>query len=407
MQKAVGRAVFWKYHRKRLSFNERLQIAAQLDVSGHRKEADRFINCGRRVHVFESEQTGHRYGIIESCRSRLCDRCSANLYRKYLKALKQIIKSLNISGKKRLSFLTLTFKTRTDPEGKPLPLTKSYIRQCIKHARLFMNCFFGKYSHRWVPESGKIVKSKKYIGCGAFSVLEVGKSGNLHFHALVYGYYRPLSRMSEVWKAITKDSYRIQIDQVGYKTKQDPFLAAAYILKYIQKPPPFKRLSELVDYGNMLKSIRRIHTYGIFWGDKRLRAVKKIKLLCPVSGKPLKYVGTAQEGDLVYRYYAIAEESQHIIMIENFLRDMKIEAESKIVWNRPGPRDYASVSMQMAAGNKQIAAYYAKECMPDRKLRYNPNIYARKDLSPNYQPKPRSYFLIAKNFCIHSLTDYR
>lgn len=407
MQKAAGRAAFSKNHRKRLNFDERLQIAAQLDVSGYRKEADRFVNCGRRVHIFESEQTGHRYGIIESCRSRLCDRCSANLYRKYLKLLKKIIKTLNISGKKRLSFLTLTFKTRTDPQGNTLPLTKSYIRQCVKSARLFMNCFFGKYSHRWNPETGKIIKTKKYIGCGAFSVLEVGKSGNLHFHALVYGYYRPLKRMSEVWKAITNDSYRIQIDQVGYKTKQEPFLAAAYILKYIQKPPPFDRLSDLVNYGNMLKGIRRIHTYGIFWGDKRLRSSSKIKLLCPVSGQPLKYVGTAQDGDLVYRYYAVTEECERIVMIESFLHDIKLEAESKITWNRPGPRSYASLSVQIFTRNKQLRAYYENKCTPVRKLIYNPNIYARKDLYPDYQPKPRSYFYIAKAFCIDSLTDYR
>jgi hypothetical protein len=387
---------------KRLSFEDRLQIAAQLDVSGHTKEADRFVNCGRRVHIFISEQTNTQYGILESCRSRLCDRCSHMFYRKYIRQLKKIIKTMNVSGKKRLSFLTLTFKTRTDESGNRLPLNRSYIRKCIKDVRLFMNCFYGKYSQTWNPETRKIKRSKKYIGCGAFAVLEIGKSGNLHFHALVYGYYRPLKTMSEVWKELTQDSYRIQIDQVGYKTKQTPYLAAKYILKYIQKPPPFQKVTDLVAYGNILKGIRRIHTYGVFWGDPRLRS-EKAPLLCPVSGEPLKYQGTAQDGEMILRYYAVKQEADKITRIDAFIDDLIAFGEEKFVWKML-PKGYTSaITLQIFADNVQPNSMYAKRCIPGRKFKYNPNIYERTALGLKYTPKPKNYFYISHNFNIDNL----
>lgn len=387
---------------KRLSFEDRLQIAAQLDVSGYSKEADRFINCGRRVHVFVSEQTNTQYGILESCRSRLCDRCSQMFYRKYIRQLKKIIKTMDVSGKKRLSFITLTFKTRKDESGNPLPLNRSYIRKCIKNVRLFMNCFYGKYSQTWKPETRKIKRSKKYIGCGAFAVLEIGKSRNLHFHALVYGYYRPLKTMSEVWKELTRDSYRIQIDQVGSKTKQTPYLAAKYILKYIQKPPPLQKVADLVAYGDTLKGIRRIHTYGVFWGDPRLRS-EKAPLLCPVSGEPLKYQGTAQDGELVLRYYAVKHEADRVVRIDALIEQIEEFVSEKIILTMVPQGGRAPVMWQSFAGIEQKVAIYAKHCTYDRKFKYNPNIYERTELGRNYTPKPQSYFYKSFNFDIDNL----
>lgn len=388
---------------KYLSFDDRSQVAAQLDVSGHRKEADRFLNCGRRVHLFLSEQTNHTYGILESCRSRICDRCSHMFYRRYLKQLKLIVKGLDVSQKKRVSFITLTFKTRTDEDGNRLPLDKPYIRKCIKNLRLFMNCFYGKYHHQWNPETRKIKKTKKYIGCGSFAVLEIGKSGNLHFHALAYGYFRPLKTMSEVWKELTKDSYRIQIDQVGYKTKQTPYLAAKYILKYIQKPPPFEKLSDLVAYGNTLKRIRRIHTYGIFWGDPRLRPDKKNPLLCPVSGEPLKYMGTANDGESVLRYYAVFSECEKIVRTDAFIDDLVRHREAKFAWERLIPGAQAAICMQVFADNVLLNSLYAKVFTQPRKFKYNPNIYERTELGLKHRPKPKQYFYSARNFDIDNL----
>lgn len=384
-----------------LTWSQRLSIAAQLDAGGYKKEADRFVNCGKRVHIFQSSGNNELYGILESCRSRICPRCSELFYRKYLRELKLIIKGLNTSGKKRISFITLTFKKPLDQDGNPIPLTRTYIRACIKNLRVFMNCFFGKYSQTWDREKLKIRKSKKYIGCGAFAVLEIGKGGNLHFHALVYGYYRPLKLMSEVWKYLTTDSYRIQIDQVGHKTQQTAFLAAKYILKYIQKPPPFKNVRSLVAYGLSLKGIRRIHTYGIFWGDPRLRDEKK-PFVCPVTGLPLRYAGTAYDGQVVLRYSAISAELDKIVRIDALIMHLKED----LLWdNREKifPESDRGEGMRLSV---QDFAYYADRCTSIKKRGYNPNIYCRKEIAESYVPKRKKYFYKSHNFDIDNLAAF-
>jgi hypothetical protein len=257
---------------------------------GYARESDRFCNCGRRIHRFESESTRLMYGIREKCRSRICDRCSESAFYQFRKQIMNILETVPTTGRKRVGFLTLTFKKQE--------LTKSYVRQSVKAVRRFVNVFYGKYYHRKNKRTGKYSKTKSRIDCGAVAVMEVGKSGNLHFHLLVYGYFRPIKEMSRVWKDLTGDSYRIDIRGVSTRTKQSPLRAAGYILKYVRKPPVFDELSGFLEYWLMLKGLRRIHAYGIFYNHEAWKRQPR-PLKCPFCGEELKYSGIASRGEFV------------------------------------------------------------------------------------------------------------
>lgn len=279
--------------------SDRRTIAVGLADRGHYREADRFCNCGKRVHKFVSEDLGLEYGIRETCKSRICDRCSESIFRRFRDNGLRIVSRLPRDPKRRVSFLTLTFKTR--------PLSKPYIRQCEKAVRTFVNRFYGRWLHRYNRETGKFRRTSNRIDAGAIAVLEIGPSGNVHFHLLVFGYFHPLKFMSKIWTEITGDSYRIDIRQVSQSTRQSPKFAIEYILKYIRKPPTFPEPVQYVDYLDLLKGIRRLHTYGIFYNNPDWK-VDRDPFECPFTGSRLIYVGPAAPGETVLNYFTVSDE---------------------------------------------------------------------------------------------------
>lgn len=260
---------------------------------GYDDEADRFCNCGRRLHRFESESLRLMFGVRERCRSRVCDRCAEFAFKAFRRQVLTILDGLPQDGKKQVSFLTLTFKKRE--------LSTAYIRKCTKDVRKFVNCFYGKWFHRYNPDTGRFTKTKKRVDCGGVAVMEVGKSGNLHFHLLVYGYFHPIKFMSKVWLSITGDSYRIDIRNVSHSTKASPGRAASYVLKYIRKPPFFDQMSGYLDYWLLLKGLRRIHTYGVFYGHEVWKKEKR-PFMCPFCGEKLVYRGLANRGEFLLHH---------------------------------------------------------------------------------------------------------
>lgn len=283
------------------SLDKRVAIAQGLVGYGYAKEADRFCNCGKRVHKFKPDVMPVVYGIHETCKSRICDRCAESIFRGFRDKGLDIISSLPKDGKRRVSFLTLTFKTQ--------PLTKAHIRSCEKAVRKFVNIFYGKFFHRYNKQTGRHSKTKTRIDCGAVAVLEIGPSDNVHFHLLVYGAFHPLKFMSKIWKGITGDSYRIDIRQVAQSTKDSPRNAITYILKYIRKPPRFDAPGDYAAYLNLLKGIRRIHTYGVFYAHAGWKG-KREPFVCPFTGEKLWYDGPAGQGEIVLNYFVVSREHE-------------------------------------------------------------------------------------------------
>jgi len=287
-------------HRGFFNLDERIQIAQGLVGYGYSKEADRFCNCGRRVHKFKPEEMPVSYGIRETCKSRICDRCAESMFRRFRDKGLDIISTLPRDGKRRVVFLTLTFKTR--------PLSKEYIRECEKAVRKFVNIFYGLYFHRYNKKTGRHSKTKNKVNCGAVGVLEIGPSENLHFHLLAYGSFHPIKFMSKIWTQITGDSYRIDVRQVSQSTRDSPRLAISYILKYIRKPPRFDSPGDYAQYLDLLKGIRRLHTYGVFYAHAGWKR-ESDPFECPFTGQKLWYDGAARPGEAVLSYFVVIDEA--------------------------------------------------------------------------------------------------
>lgn len=307
----------------------RQNIAVALADRGWYREADRFCNCGNTVHKFRGENSDMIYGIRETCKSRLCDRCSESQFRRFRDNGLSIISTLPKDSKRRVSFLTLTFKTR--------PLTTAHIRSCEKAVRRFVNVFYGRWLHRFNKGTDKFTKTKNRIDCGAVAVLEIGKSGNVHFHLLVYGYFHPLKFMSRIWTKITGDSYRIDIRQVSQSTKDSPKYAIEYIMKYMRKPPTFAAPIQYVNHLELLKGIRRLHTYGAFYNNPGWKKDRE-PFECPFTGEKLFYVGPAAPGEVVLSYWTIADEFMKCKDGATLHRLLKgILSENEAAESRAGP----------------------------------------------------------------------
>jgi len=352
-------------YREFISLDERIRIAQGLIGYGYSKEADRFCNCGQRVHKFKPENVPVVYGIRETCKSRICDRCAESMFRRFRNRGLDVISTLPKDGRRRVVFLTLTFKTR--------PLSKTYIRKCEKSVRKFVNIFYGLYFHRYNKETHKHSKTKNKVNCGAVAVMEIGPSDNLHFHLLAYGSFHPIKFMSKTWTRITGDSYRIDVRQVSQSTKDSPRRAISYILKYIRKPPRFDSPGDYAKYLNFLKGIRRLHTYGVFYahaGWKRDREPFK----CPFTGEKLWYYGTALQGEPVLNYSVVADEVERarspgvlFDLLKGVLRQNENieDVDASAVNPAFDTRDYRSPEHQTEKPIKRSWCYRSQEIVLD------------------------------------------
>ena len=223
-----------------------------------RRQADRLEVCGHEYTVLRC--SGCKRAIVgpRRCECRVCPDCA----RKYAACVRsrqqELFKTIRITKTHRFAFLTLTKKTYRG--YRP---TSKQARTVHKHVRKLLNTLWPKRS-----------------GCGAFSVLEVGKDWNLHVHILLYGHYVPQSQISSLWEELTGDSKIVDIRTVR-KTRT----ALNYLLKYVTKPPNSEDPKETAYYVDLLIGLRRIHTFGIFYGR---RLATRPSCPCPLCGGKLK-----------------------------------------------------------------------------------------------------------------------
>ncbi len=116
------------------------------------------------------------------------------------------------------------------------------------------------------------------------AVLETGSGFNLHVHAIVYGHFVPQDQISRLWHELTGDSHVVWINQI-----RNPRQAVNYLLKYITKPPKLKNPEDLAHYLSILVGMRRVRTWGIFYGCS---VAKKEECPCPLCAGKLHYHGT-------------------------------------------------------------------------------------------------------------------
>ena len=196
------------------------------------------------------------------CESRICSYCGRKHFARSRERLLDRLDSIKTTKSKRLMFLTLTLQS----EGLGLN---------AKQRAAFLFSCARKLINRLYP------KSK---GSGAFAVLEVGKSFNLHIHALVYGGFVEQRAISKLWLEITGNSYIVDIRWVRSAKRQ-----VSYLLKYMGKPTALTEPEDIALYLEMITGLRRIHTYGVFYGTRLFNGEG---CPCPLCGGKLLFQTT-------------------------------------------------------------------------------------------------------------------
>lgn len=226
------------------------------------RQAQRFRYCGFEYIILKCSDCSQSFLGAGRCESRLCKRCAKKHGARVWTRQMVIIKNLPVDGRHRLSFLTLT--KRVDPLKLP---NEFDVRALAKCGRKLINKLYPKKFNN-----------------GAFAVIEIGENNNIHIHALVYGPYIKQERISELWLKITGDSSIVYIRAV-----RSPKKCVNYLLKYISKPPEYKNPEKYAQFLDAIYRVRRIHTYGVFYG---CRLFKKDPFPCYFCGSKLKYKGS-------------------------------------------------------------------------------------------------------------------
>lgn len=240
----------WKLRRAKID-------RALIESGASMSRMESFRSCGQNAWVYENPQNPGKYSIkCDLCKDRLCTPCQtarSNIIRRNLAPL--------LKGSET-RFLTLTLKSQQME-------LREQLDRLIKSFRTLRNRAF------W----------KDCVTAGA-SVIEITynpetKLFHPHIHVLLKGKYIPKGVIVREWKAITGDSFIVDLQLV-----RDPDKAAKYLAKYVTKPIDAKLLENdeaLAEAIDALKGRRLVTTIGSW---------RKIKLLNAETGEEWRPVCT-------------------------------------------------------------------------------------------------------------------
>ena len=263
------------------------------------RQADRYESCGMEYIIIACRACGQVLIGQRRCETRICKSCSKKYGARIRHRQFEIIKSLKLTGKRRLMFLTLTKKTR--PSFIP---QSSDVKSVFNHARKLINKFW---------------PGKK--GCGAFAVIEIGKNNNLHIHILVYGLYVSQKAISGSWLKITGDSSIVWIKQIHSAKKY-----IGYLLKYVTKPRNTDDPKALARFLDLMIGVRRIRTYGIFYN---YALAAKSSGPCPLCGGNFFFCGF-DDGRRVPKYALFYDEALMLVNAKENLNGEEQHNLSKV-----------------------------------------------------------------------------
>jgi len=229
----------------------RALVVAGLHEAGFDKDAEAFERCGKEVLHIACRACGEPKDVPMSCNLRICPECSRRFAARMADQIADVWHSIPKSGFWLLKKITLTVKTDGDlqkawDEGwKAIPkLWRKHLKVC--------------------DDSGAVLS-------GMVVSAEFGpKNGNVHFHVLFYGPYIPQADLSKWWYELT-GSYVVDIRravQPGQNVMDAIQEAVKYPTKFYELPPEL-----LVQVHGVMKGSRRIRTYGVFYGEIRIKPV--------------------------------------------------------------------------------------------------------------------------------------
>lgn len=245
----------------------------------------RFRDCGKQGSRFGCGECKTLFYTRFFCKFKLCDRC-ARIYGKSLREkMLDLLRPCFSNRKKSWSVKMVTLSTSSNKYGGGYPSRKQY-KRFNSDVAAFCRLHYGKYEGYW-SRTGKVAqRRKKYLGAGTFAVNEFGQdNNNLHCHILLYGPWVPHEKLLESWIRITGGDRGCHVQPL-----RNPEIAAAYVTKYLTKPPRFLDTDKAVDFIESTRHTRRIRTGGIFYNQ--LKNVKTSEpLLCPYCVEKLEYSG--------------------------------------------------------------------------------------------------------------------
>jgi len=159
--------------------------------------------------------------------------------------------------------------------------------------------FYSKFAPR-VSRNGRTYASKKRRNCGAFVVWELGKTNNLHCHAVVFGPYIPNAKLSQAWLDITRDSKVVDIRAVHQPSRtvryvaKSPVDSARFLTSYIAKSPVNLSPAHVAAWWWLMKGSRVLQTYGVFYNTcsaAREKRTDKPEFCCLFCDEHLLYRG--------------------------------------------------------------------------------------------------------------------
>lgn len=210
----------------------------------HSDRPDRFERCGKGAWVFEDQLNPGNYTVkADHCHDRWCVPCQRH---------RSSIIRLNLMSwipRRKLRFITLT------TQNADRPLADGVTHLLRSFARL-------RKSKLWTSKTA-----------GGVAILEAKRSKRSaqwhpHLHCIVEGTYMSQSALSSTWRAITKDSYIVDIRQVRSSEE-----VARYVTKYVTKPGSatvYKTHDDLIEAILAMHGRRTLITFGSWYGHNFL-----------------------------------------------------------------------------------------------------------------------------------------
>jgi len=218
----------------------RSAVSHWLRENGSEVAGSKLENCRKRGMVLTC-LNGHRWGLRIRCDLRVCPDCLKRLGRKVWDIRARDMDAIR-TGRPGWSWKMLTLTIRTEGDGWDKVTLKERIKRIWINARKLFKEFYLTLSQS-----------------GLVGVTEVGSTGNVHIHAIVWGPYVSQSILSQRWLDLTGDSKIVDVRKVKGSIKG----ALAYVGKYLSKVPGFSDAAHFGLYLQAISGHRRIHTFGV------------------------------------------------------------------------------------------------------------------------------------------------
>ena len=236
----------------------RAGVAEELVAGGDERAGDAYLECHSRL-LWRKCQNGHD-GVASgsSCNRRICALCARRLAAELVDDLDRSLDALERqkvfqrAPGQTFKFATFTLRARQDLGAGVREIGRAF-RQLLQRAGFDRDRRRGLF--------------------GAVAAIEIGPHRNVHLHVLYWGRYVPQARLSELWHAITGDSYVVHVSAVHGKRVDALREVVKYVTKLsgdknpLQSPDadPAPAEARLAEIHFAFKGRRRLMTYGVFY----------------------------------------------------------------------------------------------------------------------------------------------